>query len=97
MVSLLCLNPGCGLQNQFPPFRSVPDFSSFLIYVLTIEYHVNTGQVSPQLPAVGDTSQIWMWSKLLNWHFCKIDNFPKGEIKEYNFSKPQSQVYSVCL
>ena len=78
---------GWGLLSQFCPFRYFPIFSESSKHHLHVEYHVHIWQVSPQ-PSCGDTCQTWMWFEWSNICFCKIENFPNGEINEQTFSNP---------
>ena len=55
--------------------------------MLAIKYHVHICQVLPQL-SCGDTSQWWLWFKECKRYFCKIENFPYGEIDERVLSNP---------
>ena len=55
--------------------------------MLDIEYHILIWQMLPQL-SCGETCQIWMWFKECNRYFCKIENFPDGEIDKQTFSNP---------
>ena len=55
--------------------------------MLAIVYRVHIWQVLPQL-SCGDTCQIWMWCKLSNRYFDRIENFAYGEINERSFSNP---------
>ena len=52
-----------------------------------MEFHVHIWQMLPQLRC-GDTCEIWMWFEESNMYFCKIKNFPNGEINKLIFSNP---------
>ena len=87
MNAVIKQNLGWGLLSRFPPFRYFPNFLTSPKYMLAIEYHIHTWQVSPQL-SCGDTCQIWMGVKVCNKYFCEIENFAHGEIDERSFINP---------
>ena len=53
---------GLGLRNQFSPFHSVLHFSEWSHHWLSIEYHVNIWQVSPQHSDSKELKHIWIKS-----------------------------------
>ena len=71
------------------PISSVPLFSHFRVIniLLSMEHHVHIWQVSPQL-SCGDNCLIWMWFEESSMYYCKMENFPNGEINEPSFSNP---------
>ena len=75
------------LLNQFPPFRYFHNFSASPKYMLAIEYHVLIWRVSPQF-SCNDTCQIWIWCKIYNRYFGRIETFAYVEIQEQSFSNP---------
>ena len=80
-----------GLLIQFPTFCNFPNVSESPEHALAIEYHVYIWQMSPKL-SYGDTCQIWMWLKVYNRYFFKIENFAYGEISERSFSNPHTRL-----
>ena len=61
-----------------------------------MEYHVHIWQMSLQL-SCGDICQIWMWFEESNLYFCKIENFPHGEINERSLSNPTRGVHEIII
>ena len=59
-----------------------------------MEYRVHIWQMSPQL-SCGDICQMWMWFEESSMYFCKIENFPEGNINERSFSNPHTRRMSV--
>ena len=83
-----------GVTRQISSVRAVPLFLQVFFSVsskhcLPLQYRIHIWQVWPQLSCDG-TCQMWMWFQKSNWCFCKLWNFPNGDISEWNISNPQS-------